>query len=86
MPRVNSSPSRAHDGVSAEGDLKRRLVGFVADAPALDGGVGKSFGVEVSLVPECGDDRSTDRNTRARCRRAARVGLPGWRRAKRLPE
>ena len=70
-----------------DGDsLKRCLVGFVADALALDGKVEKSLGVEVCLVPECGDDRSTDRNTRARCRRVVLVGLPGCRRAERLPE
>ena len=70
----------------AEDGLEHRLVGFVADALALDGEVEKSLGVEVCLVPECGDDRSTDRNTWARCRRVVRVGLPGCRGAELLPE
>ena len=46
--------------------LEHRLVGIVADAPALNGEVEKSLGAEVPLVPEFGDENgATVRRTGA---------------------
>jgi hypothetical protein len=81
----------SHCGMSAGDGLGDCLVGFVADALALDREVEEGLGAEISLVPELRDNHGTsedvrlsDRNIQAPYRRAVPTEWSGYQRT-RLP-
>jgi hypothetical protein len=61
--RVSLVVLGSHDGMSAGDGLEDCLVGFVADALALDREMEEGLGAEISLVPEFGDNHRASART-----------------------